>query len=757
MKEGLFRHRPLGACCCAFSAAVAAAELAGIGYSAIAVLLPLFVLLFVLWMILKRKRTGKALLCGALCVLCAAAGLFCHYFKIERSDALLLSYTEPQIVEAVVTDELYTNYEGTVLELKIRSVNGKKTKGCAAFTNGGTPLHRGDVISTVLLFITPEDGDGFSERSYLRGKGITLLAVAEEDTAITVIGRSRAPSVLAAELADFISDRIFRAANGMDEGLCAALLVGDRSEVDPIISLDMKRAGTLHLLAISGMHFTVLMGVLDLLLRRTRMHKTPRLVFLFVFALIYSAITGFSYPVMRACIMLFAVYAAYFAGRERDIYTALFLSVALILGADPCAAHSCGLWLSAFATFGMVFGTELTEGLRNTLHKRNALLGLLFTLLVLPLFVGLCAVLCSMPVMWITFGEMSLLSPIATLICEPMFNALLFASLIMAAVGTPIPLFTAGVSLISHLIVSATTFFSDLGTPYSLNYPFVPYLATAFVLFAALAVICGKRSRRVFLALVLAVLASFPICTANAERSEDAVLCTVTHSYGKNDMLLISRDDRTVLFDMANGYSKAVSSAKGCMNEVYATEIDLLVITRRNTAALRMIVRLGTTVRVKRVLCPAPVTEEDEELELLFMDAADYIRAQYGTYGFGSAIEHEGTEFTVFSSMTEDSAVPVRAITASAGNARIMYLSSGASHSPDVEKYRALAKNAQLVILGASGPKNKLPMHLVSNAATVLPYPEYMNELSVPYMERLKNAEVSYNAVPLRADVPVDQ
>ena len=138
------------------------------------------------------------------------------------------------------------------------------------------------------------------------------------------------------------------------------------------------------------------------------------------------------------------------------------------------------------------------------------------------------------------------------------------------------------------------------------------------------------------------------------------------------------------------------------------------------------------------------------------MDATYYIRAQYDTYDFGSAIECGGTEFTVFSSMTEDSVVPVRAITVNAGTARVMYLSSGASHSPEVEKYRAMAKNAQLMILGAAGPKNKLPMHLTCDAITVLPYPEYMNELSVPYMERLKNAEVSYNAIPLRVDLPVN-
>ena len=756
MTYGLFRNRPLGACCCAFSAAVAAAELTGIGCSALKLLLPLFALLLALWVMLKRKRIGKALLCGALCVLCAAAGLFCHFFKIDRRDARLLALSEPQIVEAVVTDELYTTYEGTVLELRIRSVDGKRAKGRAAFTNAGTKLSRGDVISTVLLFELPEDGDGFSERSYLRGRGITLLAVAEEDTTLTVIGRSRAPSVLAAELADLISGRISRAADGGDEGLCAALLVGDRSGVDPIISLDMKRAGILHLLAISGMHFTLLMGVLDLLLRRTRMHKTPRLALLFVFALTYAAITGFSYPVMRACIMLFAVYAAYFAGRERDIYTALFLSVALILAAEPCAAYSCGLWLSAFATFGMVFGSELTEGLRNTLQKKSPLIGSLFTLLILPLFAGLCAVLCSMPVMWAAFGEIALPSPLATLICEPLFNVLLLASPILAAAGTPIPLLTEAVSLVCRLTVNVTVFFSDIGTPYSLHYPFVPYLAAAFAFFAALAVLCGKRGRRVFLLLVLAVLAAFPAFTAYGEKDNGAVLSAVTHSYGKNDLLLLSQDGNTVLFDLSDGYSRAASAAKDCMNDVYATEIDLLVITRRNTAALRMIERLGTSVRIKRVLCPKPA-EEDEELDLLLKETVEHIRAQYGTYEFGTPLEYAGTEFTLYSEMTDISAVPVRVIAASNGDANVMYLSSGIGHAPSVAEFRAMAKNADLLIIGAAGPKNKLPIHLTCDAPVILPSTDYVKELSEPYAARLDRVTVHYSSQAVRTDLPTDQ
>ena len=103
------------------------------------------------------------------------------------------------------------------------------------------------------------------------------------------------------------TDGIFGDASALVKGF----LVDDRSDIPTHVQTDFKRSGTTHLLAVSGLHITVLLGSLDIVLRKLRVPKLPRCAAVSVAAILLLALNNFSGSAVRAVFMLYAVYMSY--------------------------------------------------------------------------------------------------------------------------------------------------------------------------------------------------------------------------------------------------------------------------------------------------------------------------------------------------------------------------------------------------------------------------------------------------------------
>ncbi len=145
---------------------------------------------------------------------------------------------------------------------------------------------------------------------------------------------------------------------GPGRALLLALVLGDRSEVDPAMRQALQRTGTSHLLAISGLHIGLIAaltgGLAGWVWRRTPgCRRVPaRLIAVAVglgFAALYALASGFGLPARRALAMLAIL--AWLLWQRRDGRTADAFSLALILvlAAEPTAVLEAGFWLSFVA------------------------------------------------------------------------------------------------------------------------------------------------------------------------------------------------------------------------------------------------------------------------------------------------------------------------------------------------------------------------------------------------------------------------
>jgi len=201
-------------------------------------------------------------------------------------------------------------------------------------------------------------------------------------------------------------------------GVIQALVMGDDSQIAVQDWQLFLRTGITHLMSISGLHITMLSGLMFVLVnfvwRRiphlanqipTRKAATFSAV---ITALAYGLIAGFSVPTQRTLYMLMVFGAALWSGRRFAIAQVLALALLIVVLIDPWAVIAAGFWLSfgAVALLSFAMGARLAQPhwLQIALRTQWAV-----TIGMLPLLL-------------IMFHQASIISPLANAVAIPLIS-----------------------------------------------------------------------------------------------------------------------------------------------------------------------------------------------------------------------------------------------------------------------------------------------------------------------------------------------
>ncbi len=160
-----------------------------------------------------------------------------------------------------------------------------------------------------------------------------------------------------------------------------ALSVADRSAIPRELSETLRRTGTAHLLAISGLHVGMVFASAAFALRWLLAPlgflpgaPVPGRLSLaggLIAAAAYALLAGFTLPTRRALVMLFVAVAGLLCRRAIRPGQALLAALVAVLVLDPLAPLSTGFWLSFGAVAVLVWGFAWRPG------REGALRGLL--------------------------------------------------------------------------------------------------------------------------------------------------------------------------------------------------------------------------------------------------------------------------------------------------------------------------------------------------------------------------------------------
>lgn len=143
---------------------------------------------------------------------------------------------------------------------------------------------------------------------------------------------------------------------GPASAILRALVVADRSGLDPALWTLFRQYGISHLLVISGLHVGMvaacgylLGGLLSRSLALAGVYRGTALagpLCALLLATVYTALAGFSLATTRAWLMLFCFLIAVLCGRPGLSWNNLLLAAAVLLAMNPLAALGAGFWLS---------------------------------------------------------------------------------------------------------------------------------------------------------------------------------------------------------------------------------------------------------------------------------------------------------------------------------------------------------------------------------------------------------------------------
>ncbi|TNE80218.1 MAG: ComEC family competence protein [Bacteroidetes bacterium] len=209
----------------------------------------------------------------------------------------------------------------------------------------------------------------FDYREYLHNKGISLTAFVRED--MQTLGPNPQFRIKTTALAwqAKLARRIDQAIpKTEDRAILKAMLLGDQQDLDNELRSGFAQTGTLHLLAVSGMHVGILYLLIGFALKPIR-NKWLQLFLSLLLLWTYAFLTGLSPSVQRAVTMFSMLGIGKTWGRGSSIYNALaFAAFALVL-ADPYSMLQLGFQLSFLAVLGIVLFTPLFERLWSPENK----------------------------------------------------------------------------------------------------------------------------------------------------------------------------------------------------------------------------------------------------------------------------------------------------------------------------------------------------------------------------------------------------
>jgi len=377
-------------------------------------------------------------------------------------------------------------------------------------------LMRGDVVElTGKLQVPnrPTNPGQFDYREYLRRQGFRAVMYISGEGGVESAGPARNSLMRQVDIVRARLLAVLRESPFYDDsGILPAMLLGFRGELEPDTLQGFQRSGTMHLLAISGLHVGMIAGACVVLLRLVRVPMRTVNLLVIALVILYVVMSGARPPSVRAAVLIaFAMFGGVISRQQLSL-NSVGAAALVILCFSPCELFAVGFQLSFAAFLSIVY---FYEAIRDRLYRITRVPGKAFHDAKPPLalrifstargfFVPLVAVSLAayagiLPLLAQSFNIVSIAALFANVLLVPLAWLIVVCGLAGVMLATLLlPVFPeAGAFLLpanicARALDSASTFFGSL--PFSHFYtsgPPVWFVAAYYLLL--LAIINRKR------------------------------------------------------------------------------------------------------------------------------------------------------------------------------------------------------------------------------------------------------------------------
>ena len=279
-----------------------------------------------------------------------------HYSKFLDKDNQLIF----QIDKTLKSNSFYQSYWANILQINNQNVKGKILVNVIK-DSVIRKLKVDDIIFTksVILDIDPPlNPYEFNYKKYLQKQQIYHKIKLDYKTIFILNEERKTLKGFTSKVRDHINYQLQKHNFSADQmAILNALLLGQRQDISTDLFENYKKAGAVHILAISGLHIGIILLILNFLLKPIeliRNGKTIKLILLILFLWVFAFLAGLSASIIRAVTMFTAIAIGLTFKRRANGNNALVISMFLLLLFNPFYLFDIGFQLSYLAVFFII-------------------------------------------------------------------------------------------------------------------------------------------------------------------------------------------------------------------------------------------------------------------------------------------------------------------------------------------------------------------------------------------------------------------
>lgn len=484
-------------------------------------------------------------------------------------------------ITMTATDYSFQTDSGNIVDGKSR-IDGKNHR-IRLYYRAEDPVEPGDLLKVrATLRYTPSDS--VANSTYHKGEGVFLIALAE-NTPIVEKADTWNIRYLATYIRKAMSDRISMIFPEDVAAFAKALLLGADHEISFADNIAFQRSGIRHVIAVSGLHVSILFSVVYFVTGRKRL---PMLLCGFPVLFLFAAVAGFSPSVVRACVMQALLILSFAVDKEYDAGTALAFSCMVMLVLNPLVITSVSFQLSVGCMIGIfLFSQPIRDRFYSVsflkCKKKKSFKAKLVRWFTGSVSVSVSAMIFTMPLCALYFDIISVIGIVTNLLALWVISYV-FYGIILACLISFIWLPAAGaiayiVAFPIRYVITTAKLLSRISAGFaSTDSPFV----LLWVLLTGVLILCyvirKKKSLPILAVTVTALYALAVVATWAIPRMDNFRLTVV--DVGQGQCILLQSNDEVYMIDCGGEDPQYTASA--AMNAMHAqgiNRIDGLILT----------------------------------------------------------------------------------------------------------------------------------------------------------------------------------
>ena len=232
--------------------------------------------------------------------------------------------------------------------------------------------------------------------------------------------------------------------------ILSAMVLGQKNTVPWLVNNYMVKAGTVHILVVSGFNVGIVAFIANLLLKIIRIRRKTRIFLTIIYLLAYCLITGASNPVVRATVMGVVFLSGYLFKRDADIYSCLACAALFILIINPRQLFDIGFQLSFASVLAIAY---LYPRIKSFLHLDNCKPGVL-RFVCESCLVSLCAWLGTTGIIAYNFRIITPVAVLANILIVPLATLITLCGFSLVLCGLFCPFLAGLFSTTTALLIT---------------------------------------------------------------------------------------------------------------------------------------------------------------------------------------------------------------------------------------------------------------------------------------------------------------